>query len=143
VATETYTYEFTKNVFSGNGTKTLGTLSWTIAGDGQYWGWDSNNGKGQQFGSGSKPYLSLTMSTNGYSGGVSKVVLNTSGASGINAKLTVTVGGVQYGSTVSLTSSAKDYTFEAPAAGMQTGEIKLNYTQTSKKAIYIKKISIN
>jgi hypothetical protein len=83
------------------------------------------------------------MSTNGYSGGVSKVVLNTSGASGINAKLTVTVGGVQYGSTVSLTSSAKDYTFEAPAAGMQTGEIKLNYTQTSKKAIYIKKISIN
>ena len=142
VAGESYSYTFTSSQFSSNSTKKLGTLSWTIAGDGGYWGWDSN-GKGQQLGSSGKPYTTLTVSTKEYSGGVNKIVINTSGASSTNAKLTVTVGGVQYGTTKSLTSSATSYTFEAPAAGMQSGEIKFTYTQTSKKAIYIKSIAIN
>ena len=142
VAGDPYSYTFTKSVFSANGTKALGVLNWTLAGNGGYWGWDSN-GKGQQLGSGSKPYKSMTLSTTGYSGGVQKIVINTSGASSVNAKLTVTVGGVQYGSTVSLSSSAKEYTFEAPADGMCEGEIKFSYTQTSSKALYIKSIKIN
>ena len=137
-----YSYTFTKSEFSANGTKTLGGLSWTIAGDGGYWGWDSN-GKGQQLGSSSKPYTNLTVSTNGYEGGVKKIVINTAGAASTSAKLTVTVGGVQYGTTMSITASSANYEFVAPEAGMQEGEIKFTYTQTSKKAIYIKSISIN
>ena len=142
VAGDAYAYTFTSSQFSANGTKTLGGLAWTIAGDGGYWGWDSN-GKGQQLGSSGKPYTTLTISTNAYSGGVQEIVINASGASSTNAKLTVTVGGVQYGATKSLTSSSADYTFEAPEAGMQEGEIKFTFTQTSKKALYIKSISIN
>lgn len=141
VAGAAYSYTFTKTEFTANGAKTLGNLSWTVAGDGAYWGFDNN--KGQQFGSGNKPYKNLTMSTDGYSGGVNKIVINTSGASSINATLTVTVGGVQYGSAVKLTTTATPYTFSAPEAGMQAGEIKLSYAQTSSKAIYIKSISIN
>ena len=72
-----------------------------------------------------------------------KVVVNTSGASSIAAKLKVTVNGVQYGDEISLTTSATDYTFNAPDSGMQAGEIVFTYTQTSSKAIYIKSIAIN
>ena len=136
-----YTYTFTSTQFTANGTKTLSGLAWTISGNGGYWGYDGT--KGQQFGSGSKPYKELIVSTSAYSGGVQKIVINTSGASSISAKLTVTVGGVAYGSQVSLTTTATSYTFNAPAAGMQAGDIVLKYTQTSSKAIYIKSITIN
>ena len=136
-----YTYTFTSTQFTANGTKTLSGLAWTISGNGGYWGYDGT--KGQQFGSGNKPYKELSVSTSAYSGGVQKIVINTSGASSISAKLTVTVGGVAYGSQVSLTSTATSYTFNAPAAGMQAGDIVLKYTQTSSKAIYIKSITIN
>ena len=140
---EEYLYTFTAKQFTANGTKTLGNLSWTLAGQGGgYWGWDSN-GKGQQFGSKSAYYTSMTLSTSGYTDGVQKIVLNTSGASGTNAKVTVTVGGTKIGSTTSLTSSAKEYTFEADENEILSGEIVISYTQTSAKAIYIKKIAIN
>ena len=138
-----YSYSFTAKTFSANGSKSLGDLAWTLAGDGGYWGYDSNNGKGQQFGSSSKPYKNMTLSTTDYSGGVEKIVLKTSGASSVNAKLKVTVNGVQYGSEVSLTSTATEYTFEAPDSGMQAGEIIFTYTQTSSKALYINTIAIN
>lgn len=141
VAGAQYTYTFTSSQFTANGTKTLSGLAWTISGSGGYWGYDAT--KGQQFGSGSKPYKELIVSTSAYSGGVQKIVINTSGASSTNAKLTVTVGGVAYDSQVSLTSTATSYTFNAPAAGMQAGDIVLKYTQTSSKAIYIKSITIN
>ena len=136
-----YTYTFTSTQFTANGTKTLSGLAWTISGNGGYWGYDGT--KGQQFGSGNKPYKELSVSTSAYSGGVQKIVINTSGASSISAKLTVTVGGVAYGSQVPLTTTATSYTFNAPAAGMQAGDIVLKYTQTSSKAIYIKSITIN
>ena len=136
-----YTYTFTSTQFTANGTKTLSGLAWTISGNGGYWGYDGT--KGQQFGSGNKPYKELSVSTSAYSGGVQKIVINTSGASSISAKLTVTVGGVAYGSQVSLTTTATSYTFNAPATGMQAGDIVLKYTQTSSKAIYIKSITIN
>lgn len=141
VAGAKYAYTFTSSQFTANGTKTLSGLAWTISGSGGYWGYDGT--KGQQLGSGSKPYKELIVSISAYSGGVQKIVINTSGASSISAKLTVTVGGVAYGSQVSLTSTATSYTFNAPAAGMQTGDIVLKYTQTSSKAIYIKSITIN
>ena len=139
-----YSYTFTAKTFNANGSMSLGDLTWTLAGEGGYWGYDTNStNKGQQFGSGSKPYKNMTLSTTNYAGGVEKVVVNTSGASSIAAKLKVTVNGVQYGDEISLTTSATDYTFNAPDSGMQAGEIVFTYTQTSSKAIYIKSIAIN
>lgn len=137
---ESYSYTFTQAQFKANGTQKLGTLSWTLAGNGGYWGWDSN-GKGQQFGSGSKPYKTMTLSTSDYEGGVEKITINTSGASSINGSFTVTVGGTQIGSTKNLTTTATTYTLTSDK--LLTGDIVISYTQTSSKAIYIKSISIN
>lgn len=134
-----YSYTFGAKVWSTNGTQKLGTLSWTLAGGGGYWGYDTT--KGQQFGSGSKPYKSMTLTTTGYEGGVKKIVINTSGASSINGSFTVTVGGKQIGAKKSLTSTATSYTLESTE--MLSGDIVISYTQTSSKAIYIKSISIN
>ena len=139
---ERYTYTFTKSVFSANGTKALGALNWTVAGDGGYWGWDSQNGKGQQFGSSSKPYTALTISTEDYTEGIETITLTTSGASSTNAKVEVYVGGVKLGQTVSLATTSKDYTFSNNGE-ILAGKIELKYTQTSKKAIYLKGITIN
>lgn len=137
-AAETYTYNFTKTEFSSNGTKALGDINWTLDGDGGYWGYDTQNGKGHQFGSGGKPYTSMTLSTSEVPGTITSITINTSGASGTNAKLSVSVAGTQFGSQISLTKTATDYTFEGNAAG----ELVLSYTQTSSKALYIKSISI-
>ena len=136
VQAEEYTYTFSAQQFTANGTKTLGNVDWTLAGDGGYWGY--NGTKGQQFGSGNKPYKTLTLSTSGISGTITEIVVNTSGASSINASFTVSVGGIQYGSSTKLTTSATDYTF----TGTASGDIALSYTQTSSKAIYIKSISV-
>lgn len=136
-----YTYSFTAKQFTANGEKALGNLNWILAGDGGYWGYDGT--KGQQLGSGNKPYKSMTFSTSGYEGGVEKIVINTSGASSINATFTVTVNGVQYGASTKLTTSATEYTFEVNDADMQAGDIVFTYSQTSSKAIYIKSIAIN
>ena len=142
VAGNPYDYTFSSKQWSSNGSKTLNGLSWTLAGNGgNYWGYDST--KGQQFGSSSAPYKSMTLSTSDYEGGVAKVVVNTSGATSIAGNLVITVGGVQYGSKITLTKTATSYTFNAPAEGMQAGDIVLTYTQTSSKAIYIKSIAIN
>ena len=136
VQAEEYSYTFTSKQFSANGTKTLNSVNWTLAGNGNYWGYDGT--KGQQFGSGSAPYKSLTLSTSGIEGTITKIVVNTSGASSVNASFTVSVGGTQYGSSTKLTTSATDYTF----TGSASGEIKISYTQTSSKAIYIKSIAV-
>ena len=131
-----YSYTFTKSQFSANGKKTLNNVEWTLAGDGSYWGYDGT--KGQQFGSGNAPYKSLTLSTSGIEGTITKIVINTSGGSKVNATLTVSVGGVTFGTKKTLTATATNYTFE----GSASGEIKFSYTQTSSKALYIKSISI-
>ena len=136
---KTWTYTFSATQWSAYGAKTLSGLSWNANGDGEYWGYDAT--KGQQFGSSKKACTTLTVSTTGYNGGIKTIKINTSGASSTNAKLTVTVGGTQVGNTTSLTSTATEYTFTLNEA--MEGEIKFSYTQTAKKAIYIKSITIN
>lgn len=133
-----YEYTFGSKQFSNNGTLLLGDLSWTLAGDGGYWGYDST--KGQHLGSGSKPYKSLTLTSEEVSA-VSKIKVNTSGGSSVKATLTVTVGGKQIGDSITLTQTATEYTFTSVSP--LDGQIELSYTQTSSKAIYIKSISIN
>ena len=133
---DTYSYTFASKQFTANGTKTLNEVEWTLSGDGSYWGYDGT--KGQQFGSSNYPYKSLNFSTDDIPGTIESIVINTSGAKSTDAKLVVTVGGVQYGTQKSLTASATDYTF----TGASSGKINLSYTQTGTKAIYIKSITV-
>ena len=134
-----WSYTFTEKQWSANGAKTLNGLSWTLAGDGSYWGYDGT--KGQQLGSGGAPYKSMTLSTAEYQGGVETIKINTSGAKSIAANFTVSVGGKQIGNATTLTTSATEYTFTSTE--LLTGDIVITYTQTSSKAIYIKSIKIN
>ena len=138
VYAETYSFTFEGKQFSDNGTVSLNDVDWTLAGDGGYWGFDSNYGKGQQFGSSSKPYTAMTLSTNGIYGTITEIKINTSGASSIVGTLDVTVGGNAFGSQIALTKTATDYTL----TGEAKGEIVFSYAQTSSKAIYIKSIEI-
>lgn len=131
-----YSYTFTAKQFTADGTKTLDNVDWTLSGDGNYWGYDGT--KGQQFGSGSDPYKSLTFSTSDIKGTITEIKLNTSGAKSIAGSCTVSVGGKQFGDKITLTATATEYTLE----GSASGEIVLSYTQTSSKAIYIKSITI-
>lgn len=134
---KTYSYTFTKKVFTADKqSQTLNGISWTVSTDGSYW--DYNAQKGQQFGSSKKSAKTLVLSTTEISGTITSIKVNTSGASDITASLSVSVGTTTFGSPYTLTSTATTKEF----TGSATGEIKLSYTQTSSKAIYIKSIEV-
>lgn len=139
VRANTYTYEFTKKVFSKNGTQSLGGVDWTLQTDGRYIDYDKRYNRGQQFGSSKAPAKSLSLSTSGFKGTINAVKVETSGASGTNATLKVTVGGAQIGQAYTLTSTSTEIEFK----GSGTGEVVLSYGQTSSTAIYIKKIIVD
>ena len=133
---DTYTYEFTANTFTAAGTKALGDANWTLTTGTSYFGWDKD--KAQQIGSSKVPAASIVLATSDIAGTISEIKVTTSGASSIAGTLDVTVGGTAFGSQYTLTSTSTEATF----TGSASGEIKLNYAQTSSKAIYIKKIEV-
>ena len=151
---DTWAYTFTSKAITATGDVVLsGTTdqTWTVAGDGDYFGYDGT--KGQQLGSGSAPFTTLSLSTNfGKTFGVTDVILNTSGASSIAATLSVSVGGTDFVydgdptapvTSVALTNVATEYRFVAADGGLHTGDIVVSYEQTSSKAIYLKSITVN
>ena len=140
---KTYTYSFTKKVYSNVSTLALNEIDWTLS-DTQstdlYFGYDST--KGHQLGSSNKPFSELIFKTadNSFKG-VTSVSISASGASGTNAKISAYIGDTQIGDTKSLTTSNQEYTFTSSTE--LSGEVKFIITQTSKKAIYIKGMSFN
>ena len=133
-----YSYIFETKQFSENGTVELNGVNWTLDGDGGYWGFDSQYGKGQQFGSAKLPYKTMTLSTSDIAGTITQIEINTAGASQITGTCTVTVGGAEFGSVITLTKDATTYTLD----GAASGEIVFAYSQTSAKAIYINSIKV-
>lgn len=111
--------------------------SWVVSSDAEESNFDST--KGVHFGTGKLPVSYLELSTSDIEGTITKIVVNASGASGTSALLGVTVGGVDFGSTQSLTSTATEYSFE----GSASGEIKVRLSQASAtKALYVKSIVV-
>ena len=132
-----YSYTFQAKQFSSNGAKTLNDVSWTLSGNGNYWGYDGT--KGQQFGSGSSPYKTLSLKTSDISGTITEIVVNASTASSAIATISCTVGDSDFGTQAqSLSTSATNYTF----SGSASGEIVISMSQTTSKALYIKSITI-
>ncbi|MBO7204496.1 MAG: hypothetical protein J6V29_06020 [Bacteroidales bacterium] len=127
---------------------TAGTpaLTWTPTytwGGTPYFGWDSNNVKGVQIGSGNNPAKAFSLETTVPAEmKISDILINTSGASSIAGTLNVFVNDVQVGQTITLTKTATDYTLtlDTPVAG---ADIRFEYAQTSSKAIYIKYIKFD
>ena len=137
-----YTYTFEQKTFDAKSqTKTLNAANWelnvTCNDEGGYFGY--NEDKGQQFGSGNKPASALTLSTSDFPGTITKIVVNTSGASNIDATLNVTVGETAFeAETKTLTNVATDYEF----TGSASGAITLSWANSSAKAIYVKSIYV-
>lgn len=138
-----YSYDFTEQAINAAGTVILGDANWTVATDGDFFGYDSNKDtlRGQQIGSEKKPAKSLTLTSKDFSQ-ITEIKVTTSGASSTNATLTVTVGGTQVGEAVALTKDSTEYTFTVANNGKLDGDVVLSYTQTSAKAIYIKAIKV-
>jgi hypothetical protein len=144
---ETWTYTFEASQYSTTKkTATLNEIDWTMSGTGgEYFGYDAT--KGQQFGSGSKPFSAITLSSSfGNTYGIESIAINTSGAASINATVAVSVNGVAYkcddSETASLTASATTYVFNSPN-GLNAGIIEISFANSSAKAIYIKTITVN
>lgn len=145
---DTYTHEFTAEQKIGS--FELSGVKWTIAAtttDDTHTGWNAT--KGAQFGKAADPCTTLSFSTEGIPGNVdaslsctiNQIVVNTSGASGIDAKLTVSVGGKAYtcgeSDSYTLTTTPTEATF----SGSSKGKIELKWTNTAK-AIYVKSIAV-
>lgn len=136
----TYTYNFEEQVWSEAGVQNLGGINWDLQASFTkevFFGWDTFNDKGQQIGSGSKPASSVTLATSGLSGTIKNVTVETSGAKDIACSFEVSVGSTSYG-TSNLEMNSKEYSFD----GSSQGEIKLEWTNTSSKAIYLKAIKV-
>ena len=134
---KTYSYTFTSKQYTSNAAKTLNSVSWTLAGCGNYYGYDAT--KGQQFGSSGAPSKNMTLTSGTKFDKVTKIVINTSGATSISGSVTVSVGGTVV-KTITLTKTATEYTIDVNEL---SGAVVLSYTQTSSKAIYLKSISID
>ncbi len=137
---ETYSHTFEGKTFYGNSSVDLSGKTWTLSGEHSGDGyWSYTGTKGQQFGSQGSPYSNMYL-TSELVTNVNEVVVNTSGASGIVATLTVYVGDTKIGESVELTAEATDYTFKVD--GYLTGTVKLSYNVNSEKAVYIKNITV-
>lgn len=133
---DTYSYTFASKQWDANGDKSLNGVTWTLANDGGYFGYDST--KGQQVGSGSKPAKSMSLTTAEIKGTIKSVTIETSGASSVAATVSVSVGGSSYGDATTITTTSTKYEF----TGASQGSIVISWTQTSSKALYIKSIKV-
>ena len=136
-----YSFVTTKDTWDGNGSKTLNGITWSLEaiGNGEvFWGYDANNNRGLQIGSGSKPATSINLSTEDFNGTIKSVEIETSGAKSINATIQVKVGNVDYGNATKITTTNTPYRFE----GQSSGKVEVIWTNNSEKAIYLKKITV-
>ena len=103
---------------------------------------DVDANKGQQIGSGNYPATKVVFSSSSFSGTITSVKVNCSGANDIVGTVSVKVGSTTYkygnNDSASLTNSAADYTF----TGNTTGTVAVTLSQTSSKALYIKSIDV-
>lgn len=136
--TKTYIGAPNKNTWSNNNSDgTINDVIWhlsgTIGGDKSiYFGTDST--KGVQIGKAAAPYTSLTISCNNFKDyEIEEIIVETSGASNINATLMVKVDDIDYKpGLTTINSSNTPYTF----TGISKGNIELIFNQISSKAIY-------
>lgn len=133
----TYTYTFESKIFAGTEqTESLNSVNWNLTTNGGYFGYE--NARGQQVGSSNNSASSLILKTTEIPGVISSIKVSTSGASSVEASLQVTVGGSDFGDSQNISSTNTEYTF----TGNNSGEIALNWVQTSSKALYVKKIEV-
>ena len=138
IAQETASLNFTDKC-GGKGTDDKGG-AWTVTSDAAA---ESNfdKVKGIHYGTKSDAVSFIKVSTSAYADAViTKIVVNASTASGVEAKVKCEVGGAAFGVEKKLTTSNASYTFE----GNASGNILVSVYKPTKeiKALYIKSIEI-
>jgi len=138
IAQETALLKFTK-ACGGKGTDNKGG-AWTVTSDAKESQYEE--ARGIHYGTSKKGLVSfIKVSTSAYADAViTKIVVNASTASGVEAKVKCEVGGAAFGVEKKLTTSNASYTFE----GNASGNILVSVYKPSKKngALYIKSIEI-
>ena len=131
-----YSYTFTAQMSSS---AQLGDLYWTLTMEnGNSTNYDSYYDRGAQFGSKNNPAKKVSLQTNEVDGClIGEVTVNAAMGNSGDGKLAVYIADQQIGATKSLTSSAKEYTFENTNKLQGSLEIRLTNTQ---KALYVKSI---
>ena len=120
---------------------TYNTVTWRVA-----WAGNGAPNSGRttqcQFGAGSNPCTSVTISTSGISGTITSVSVTCSGASSNNATVGISVGGTAFkngnNTSLSVGTTLNDKTF----SGSASGTITISISQTSSKAIYVSGVSV-
>ena len=140
--TPEYTYSFTSKVFSENNqTVDLNGVSWTINATPKntegYFGF-YQAAKGIQIGTAAKPCTNISLSSSKLTR-VTKVVGYSFGATGINARISCSVGKQTSSSTYSLTKDNAAYEFDFNEAN---GAITFSIINSSDKAVYFQRIDI-
>lgn len=137
VSAETYTHTFKSgDLATEGGTVTLSDIEWNATAAG-YIGWN-NNGKGIQIGTAAEVCPSYTLSTSALAEcTIKSITVNSSTASGGDAKLTIKVGD-KTSDTYELVTGNTAYTFNCSDA---SGEISISWEATVK-AYYISSITI-
>ncbi len=150
---QAYTFTFNAKEIYGLGSdnaKNLGGVTWIADGT------SLNNAaapgnkdanKGQQFGTASNPFQTLTFNLNNPSlfQNVTKIEIEASGASSVKATLGCKVGQTSCNvndttdSNVSITATSTVYTFRCDPT---TGDIIIEFNQTSSKGLYIKSVTV-
>ena len=138
--TSTYTYTFEEKVYDRNNqSKELGEVFWTFSGKSSgtaSFGFDED--AGQEFGaSTSKYFKSFTLTSDSDFLNISNISINTVGGSLV--KLDISVGGTSYYNGA-IGSSLTDYSVDLSSPA--SGAVSFSFSQTSRKVISIKSISI-
>lgn len=135
-----YSFQITKETAWKNqgGMNTLNGINWFLDAPGcGYIDW-LGNVSSQQIGSSKKPATSINLSTEDFKGTIKSVEIETSGAKNIDATIQVKVGNVDYGNAIKITTTNTPYEFD----GQSSGKVEVIWTNTSKAAIYLKKITV-
>lgn len=140
---DSYTYTAAKKDFStGAFSFTSGDVSWSCTStyaaptslD------TSSSARGLQFGTKNSKNNTIELLTSSINGTIESIVVNSATASGCTVSLSVSVGGTQIGSSVSLSKSATEYTFTPTTT--TSGNIVISWN-AKKGSVYIKSITIN
>ena len=138
---KTYDYTFTKKVFTKNESKNLGDIEWNLSGDGGYWDFAKDTGpqKGQQFGSGNRPYKNLKLNTTVEINNVKEITVYACTASRVTATMQFSIGELKSENyTLSTTNKAYTYTLDSQTSGI----VEININQTTSRSLYIKEIKM-
>ena len=142
----TYTYTFDKNVWKSSGeTANLAGIDWAVEYKGGGISISFNAADGMHFGTNSNPCNELTISTSGFQGTISSIVVEAKRGTSLVGTLSVSVGKTAYTteSNTGLTSTFEKYEY----TGSKSGEVNIQWKRTtkissSKGGVYIKSITV-